>query len=41
MNVDTLPGEREFVFFAEALPKDGLHRLAIAAGGCMSASAPP
>ena len=33
MNVDMLPGEREFAFLAEALPKNGLHRFSIAAGG--------
>ena len=32
MSVDTLPGEREFLFFAEVLPEAGLPRAAIAAG---------
>ena len=33
MNIDTLPDEADFVFFAEALPEDGLHRVAIAVEG--------
>ena len=34
MNIDTLPDEVEFVFFAEALPEeDGLYRIAIAVEG--------
>ena len=33
MNIDTLPEEADFVFFAEALPEDGLHRVAIAVEG--------
>ncbi len=33
MNIDTLPGEPDFVFFAEELPEDGLHRIAIAVEG--------
>lgn len=33
MNIDTLPDEADFVFFVEALPEDGLHRLAIAVEG--------
>ena len=31
MNIDTLPDEADFVFFAEPLPEeDGMHRVAIA-----------
>ncbi len=33
MSIDTLPEEVDFVFFVEALPDDGLHRLAIAVEG--------
>ena len=33
MNIDTLPDEVDFVFFVQALPEDGLHRLAIAVEG--------
>ena len=33
MNMDTLPDEVDFVFFVEALPEDGLHRVAIAVEG--------
>ena len=33
MNIDTLPDEADFVFFAEALPDDVLHRVAIAVEG--------
>lgn len=33
MNIDTLPEQADFVFFVEALPEDGLHRLAIAVEG--------
>ena len=33
MNMDTLPDEVDFVFFVEALPDDGLHRVAIAVEG--------
>ena len=33
MNIDTLSGEADFVFFVEALPEEGLHRLAIAVEG--------
>ena len=33
MNVDTLPGDPEFVFFAEALPEGVLHRIATVAEG--------
>ena len=33
MNIDTLPEEADFVFFAEALPEDGLHRVSIAVDG--------
>ena len=33
MDIDTLPDEADFVFFAEALPEDGLHRVAIAVEG--------
>ena len=33
MDIDTLPDEADFVFFAEALPEDGLHRVAIAVQG--------
>ncbi len=30
MNMDTLPEEVDFVFFVEAMPDNGLHRVAIA-----------
>ena len=33
MNIDTLPDEMDFVFFVEALPDDGLHRVANAVEG--------
>ena len=33
MNIDTLPDEADFVFFAEPLPDDGLHRVSIAVEG--------
>ena len=33
MNVDALADERDIVFFADALPEDGLHHVAIAFGG--------
>ena len=33
MYIDTLPNEADFVFFAEGLPEDGLHRVAIAVEG--------
>ena len=33
MDIDTLPDEVDFVFVAEALPEDGLHRVAIAVEG--------
>lgn len=33
MNIDTLPDEAHFVFFAEELPEGGLHRIAIAVEG--------
>ena len=33
MNMDTLPNEVDFVFFVEALPEDGLRRVAIAVEG--------
>ena len=33
MHIDTLPDEAVFVFFAEALPEDGLHGVAIAVEG--------
>ena len=33
MNMDTLPDEVDFVFFVDALPDDGLHRVAIAVEG--------
>ena len=33
MNMDSLPEEVDFVFFVEALPEDGLHRVAIAVEG--------
>ena len=39
MNVDTLPDEVDFVFFVEALPDDGLHRVAIAVEGMDAAIA--
>ena len=39
MSVDTLPDEPDFVFFAEKLPEDGLHRVAIAVEG-MAVSIP-
>ena len=37
MNIDTLPDEADFVFFAEALPGGGLHRVAIAVEGIEAA----
>ena len=40
MNIDTLPDEADFVFFAEALPEDGLHRVSIAVEG-LGAPIPP
>ena len=39
MTADTLPDKVDFVFFVEALPEDGLHRVAIAVGG-MDATIP-
>ena len=39
MSVDTLPDEADFVFFVEALPEDGLHRVAVAVEG-MDATIP-
>ena len=33
MNIDTLPDEADFVFFAETMPDEGLHRIAIAVDG--------
>ncbi len=33
MGMDSLPDEVDFVFFVEALPDDGLHRVAIAVEG--------
>ena len=33
MSMDSLPEDLNFVFFVEALPDDGLHRLAIAVEG--------
>ena len=39
MNIDTLPDEADFVFFAEPLPEDGLHRVSIAVEG-MDAAIP-
>ncbi len=33
MSIDSLPEEADFVFIVEALPDDGLHRLAIAVEG--------
>ena len=40
MSVDTLPDEVDFVFFAEELPEDGVHRIAVAVEG-MEAAIPP
>lgn len=39
MTADTLPEKVEFVFVAEALPEDGMHRVAIAVEG-MNAAIP-
>ena len=33
MDIGTLPDEADFVFFAEVLPEDGLHRVSIAIEG--------
>ena len=39
MTADTLPDEVDFVFFAEEIPEDGLHRIAIVVEG-MDATIP-
>ena len=40
MNIDTSPDEADYVFFAEALPEDGLHRVAIVVEGMEPPSRP-